>query len=399
MPRLRGPGGRPLRVAHLTTVDMSLLLLLGTELQCDLEAGLDTVGISAPGPYLPRLAELGVEHMSLPALTRSWDLRSDLRAVVQLVHALRRLRPDVLHTHNPKSGVLGRVVGRLLGVPVVVNTCHGLWAGPDDGRSFRRLVLTVEAWASRFSHYELFQNAEDRAALGRVVNPTASRVVGNGVDLARFLPDDEDRRRTRAELGVSAEEVLVGGVGRLVAEKGIQEYIEAAGRLHATNPGRVRFVWAGPVDDSKPDAIDISRGTNGPVAFLGEWRDMPALYRALDVFVLPSYREGFSRSAMEAAACGLAMVLSDIRGCREIGTHEEHLLLVPVRDPGSLHDAVARLLADPALRDRLGAAAKARAAADFDQRAVAAASLEAYAEVASRRRLGWEVAAGAPSQR
>jgi glycosyltransferase involved in cell wall biosynthesis len=131
--------------------------------------------------------------------------------------------------------------------------------------------------------------------------------------------------------------------------------------------------------------------TDGPLELLGEWRDMVALYNALDVFVLPSYREGFSRSAMEAAACGVPMVLSDIRGCREIGTDGEHLLLVPPGDADALHDAVLRLLDDPALRARLGSAAQARAAAEFDQRAVARASLETYVEVAGRRGLGWEV--------
>lgn len=388
LPALRGPGGRRLRVAHLTTVDMSLVLLLGTELTCDVAAGLDTVGLSAPGPYLDRLAALGVRHVPVPALTRAWRPTDDLRAVGQLWRALRRLRPDVLHTHNPKTGVLGRVLGRLAGVPVVVNTCHGLWAAPGDRWLVRRLVAAVEGTASRFSHAELFQNAEDQRTLARWLPAGRSTVVGNGVDLDRFRPDPAARARTRAALGVAPAELLVGGVGRLVAEKGIGELVEAAGRLGSS----ARFVWAGPADETKPDAVRVGAG---PVRFLGEWRDTASLYNALDVFVLPSYREGFSRSAMEAAACGLPMVLSDIRGCREVGTDGEHLLLVPAADAEALHDALARLLADAALRRRLGAAARSRAVVEFDQRRVARASLDAYLAVATRRGLGWEVD-GAP---
>ncbi len=346
-------GGRPLRVAHLTTVDMSLALLLGTELGQDVEWGLETCASSAPGPYVDAVSALGVTHLPLPGLTRAWDVRSDARAVGELWRALRRLRPDVLHTHNPKTGVLGRVLGRLAGVPVVVNTCHGLWASPEDGRRKRLVVLGVEAVAAQFSHAELYQNDEDRRALSRAVRRRRARTVGNGVDLQRFRPRPDDRARVRAELGVADGTVLVGGVGRLVAEKGLREYAVAARAL----AGEAAFVWVGPQDPDKGDAVT---GALEGVRLLGGWSDMPALYSALDVFVLPSYREGFSRSAMEAAACGVAMVLTDIRGCREVGTHGTHLLLVPARDAAALTEAVARLVRDPDLRDaprRAGAAA------------------------------------------
>ncbi|MDY0816411.1 glycosyltransferase [Kitasatospora purpeofusca] len=386
-PRLRGPGGRPLRVAHLTTVDMSLQLLLATELKVDLEAGFETYGISAPGPYVPDLAAIGVRHEPLHALTRAWEPRADAAAARELLAVLRRIRPDVLHTHNPKTGVLGRVLGRLARVPVVVNTCHGLWAQAHDPFAKRAFVLGAEAFAARFSHAELYQNGEDRRTLARAVPARRSRVVGNGVDLTRFATDPRARGRARArlraELGLGPDELLVGGVGRRVAEKGIGEYAEAARAL----TGKARFVWIGPDDPDKPDA----HGAESGVAFLGPRADMPAVYAALDVFVLPSYREGFSRSAMEAAAGGLPMVLSDIRGCREVGTHGEHLLLTPPGDARALTSALDRLLTEPGLRERLGTAARRRAGAAFDQRAVAAVSLATYAAVARAKGLPWTV--------
>ncbi|MFE2726424.1 glycosyltransferase [Kitasatospora sp. NPDC059327] len=385
VPRLRGPGGRRLRVAHLTTVDMSLQLLLATELKVDLEAGFETYGISAPGPYVPDLEAIGVRHEPLHALTRAWHPRADAAAARELLAVLNRLRPDVLHTHNPKTGVLGRVLGRLARVPVVVNTCHGLWAQAHDPLAKRAFVLGAEAFAARFSHAELYQNGEDRRTLARAVPGRRSRVVGNGVDLTRFATAPGDRARARArlraELGVGPDELLVGGVGRRVAEKGIGEYAEAARAL----AGKARFVWIGPDDPDKPDA----HGPESGVEFPGPRGDMPAVYAALDVFVLPSYREGFSRSAMEAAAGGLPMVLSDIRGCREIGTHDEHLLLAPPGDARALTTALDRLLTEPGLRERLGAAARLRAAAHFDQRAVAGVSLQTYAAVARAKALPW----------
>jgi len=382
--RLTGPGGRLLRLAHLTTVDMSLALLLRTELEEDVAAGLEVFGISAPGPYVDQVESWGVTHVPLHALTRAWDVRSDAAAGRELLAALRELRLDILHTHNPKTGVLGRLLGRAAGVPVVVNTCHGLWLRPGDPLARRAFVLGAETIAGWASHAELYQNAADQQMLRRVVPRRRSRVVGNGVDLARFTRDPVGRDAVRAELGVAPDELLVGGVGRRVEEKGIREYAETARAL----AGKARFVWVGPDDEDKPDAL---RDAEAGVEFVGARSDMPALYAAFDVFVLPSYREGFSRSAMEAAACGLPMVLSDIRGCREIGEDNRQVLLVPPGDAAALTEAVGRLLTDEELRARLAAAAQERARSDFDQRRIARVSLETYAAVARRRGLGWEL--------
>lgn len=357
---------------------MSLALLLATELQTAAEAGYRVVGVSAPGPYVARVEALGVEHRALARLTRSWNVVADLRSFWDLLRILRQLRPDVLHTHNPKTGVLGRIAGRLTGVPVVVNTCHGLWVRPTDPPWRRLAVYGIEAVAVRFSDYELFQNADDEAALRRVLKRGRHRVVGNGIDLRRFVPDASGRDRLRADWGVGPDDLLVGTVGRRVLEKGDREFTALAHALGA----RAKFVWVGPEDDSAgaPPPRDPA------IHYAGEHVDMPAVYSAFDVFVLASYREGFSRASMEAASCARPMVLTDIRGCREIGTDGVHVILVAPRDAESLITGVARLLDDPDLRVRLGAAARDRAMTTFDQRGVAAVSLETYQAVLRRRK-------------
>ena len=371
-----------LRLAHLTTVDMSLRWLLAAELAVDVEAGFEVFGISAPGPHVDAVEALGVTHVAVPELTRAWDVRRDLAAARALARRLGELDLDILHTHNPKTGALGRVLGRVMRIPIVVNTCHGIWARPDEGWRRKALVYGVEAVAAQFSHAELYQNDAHRQALRRFVRAGKARTVGNGTDLKRFCRDAAARARVRAELGVGNGEILVGGVGRLVAEKGIAEFAQVARSLS----GSARFCWVGPTDVDKPDALgELVEG----VDFLGLREDMPAIYSALDVFVLPSWREGFSRSAMEAAACGCAMVLTDIDGCRPIGQDGEHLLFVSPRDPDALLRAVSRLVGDAELRARLAAAAETRAKRAFDQRAVAAASLETYRQVALRRGVRW----------
>ncbi|TBT83141.1 glycosyltransferase family 1 protein [Propioniciclava sinopodophylli] len=351
---------------------MSLALLLGTELAVDIEEGHTVFGISAPGTYVERVEALGVTHVPVTSFTRSWSLASDVKAFVELFRTIKRLKLDVLHTHTPKAGVMGRIAGRLAGVPVVVNTCHGLWARPEDRLLKRAFVYGLEALAIRFSDYELFQNAEDAHTLRRFLTKGRWEVVGNGIDLERFQFDPEGRRRVRAELGISDDELLVGTIGRRVREKGLAEFAEAAHLLRE----QATFIWVGPQDET--DATTVVPHHEA-IRFVGERTDMPATYSALDIFVLASYREGFSRASMEAASCGLPLVLSDIRGCREIGTHDKHLLLVPAKNERALTTAVQRLLGDAPLRTRLGRAAGLRAADAFDQRAVARRSLAAYA--------------------
>lgn len=372
------PPGRRLRIAHVTTVDMSLALLLGTELSYLVEQGHEVYAVSSPGPYVPRVTSTGARFVPVPALTRSWDLRSDLHAFGQLVRTFRDLDLDVVHTHTPKAGVMGRIAARLAGVPVVVNTCHGLWARAADPLPKRIFVLALEALAARFSGYELFQNGEDEQTLRRVLKRGRHAVVGNGVDLERFRFDPAGRARLRALWGVAEDEILIGTVGRRVREKGLSEFIAAATALS----DRARFVWVGPQDETNPSVTAAAEGT---VLFAGEVVDMPAAYSAFDIFVLASHREGFSRASMEAAACARPLVLTDIRGCRDLGVAGRDLILVPPRDPAALAGTLATLLEDHERRTLLAKAARKRARTHFDQRRVARRSLTTYTEVIASR--------------
>ena len=139
-----------MKVAHLTTSDISLYYLLLPQLKAVRALGHEVVGISAAGQYVDQLAAEGVRHVPLRHSTRGSDPVADLRAAAELWTILRRERPDVLHTHTPKPGIYGRIVGRLARVPVVLNTNHGLYATPEDRPIKRLAVYIAEAVAARF---------------------------------------------------------------------------------------------------------------------------------------------------------------------------------------------------------------------------------------------------------
>lgn len=379
------------RLVHLTTTDMSLVLLLGPQLRAFAQAGYEVFGVSAQGPYVAELESWGIRHVPLRHATRALAPGRDLRALAEVHGVFRELRPAIVHTHNPKPGVYGRLAARAASVPIVINTVHGLYAQPDDPRLRRTVVYGLERVAARCSHAELVQNPEDIEVLLAMGVPRAKlHLLGNGVDLDRF-----DRRRTptarvaavRAELGAGPDDVVCGVVGRLVAEKGYREIFEAA-RLLRTSAPQVHVVVIGPHDPDKADAIsetEMARAASeGGVRFLGLRRDVEELYPAMDVYAIASYREGFPRSAMEAAAMALPIVATDIRGCRQVVESGVTGLLVRPRDAGALATAVTTLASDTALRTRMGDEAERKARRQFDQRRVIEITLDVYERCRSK---------------
>ena len=254
-----------------------------------------------------------------------------------------------------------------MGVPHVVNTVHGLFAIPEDRLRRRVPVLAAEWIGARYSDLELYQSAEDLAWARRlhITSPGRLVLLGNGIDLSRYSPSLAGEERI-PEAPRRAGDRRGRARGRDRRQDGPRE------GLRGVLPSRFRCAHAGPQrpvpgggasDPDKPDSITAERieRAREDVVFTGWREDVADLMAVMDVFVLPSWREGLPRSAIEAAASGLPLVLTDIRGCREVIRDNVEGFLVPVRDPIRLAGAVCTLLEDPILRHRMGAAARRRA--------------------------------------
>ena len=379
------------RLVHLTAADISLALLLGPQLRAFAAEGMEVIGVSAPGPFVDQLEGWGIRHVPLAHSSRSVSPGDDLLAIPELIRVFRALQPDIVHTHNPKPGLFGRLAARAVGVPGIVNTVHGLYATAEDPLPRRAVVYALERVAAACSHVELVQNPDDVATLRRLGVPSDHLVLlGNGVDLERFQPRRtiEDIDRARRELGVDPSAVVAGTVGRLVWGKGFKELFAAATRMRAVRP-EVVFVVVGPIDEAKGDTLtdaDLAEATAlGNVVFTGHRDDVELLYPGFDLFVLPSHREGFPRSAMEAAASGLPVVATDIRGCRQVVDNGVNGFLVPLLDVDALTAAIADLARDPARRGTMGARSRAKAESEFDDRQVIETTLDAYRRLPTKR--------------
>lgn len=382
---------RGLTLVHLTTADISLALLLGPQLRAYRDAGMHVIGVSAPGPFVPEIESWGIRHVPMEHATRSVSPLDDALALPELIRLFRSLRPDIVHTHNPKPGLYGRLAAKAAGVPGIVNTVHGLYAAPEDAWTKKSVVYGLERVAATCSQIELCQNPEDLDVLRHLRVPERRlTLLGNGVDLGRFRPptDASAHEEARAQLGVEPGKTVVGFVGRLVWGKGLKELFASAAALAQSHP-EVVFVLIGPTDDSKGDALtrDELQAAEalGNVILAGHRDEVEALYPAFDVYVLPSYREGFPRSAMEAAACGVPVIATDIRGCRQVVDHGTTGLLVPLHDVAALTTAISDLVDDPTKRAAMAQASRIKAESDFDDRRVIEITLDAYRRLPGRR--------------
>lgn len=381
----------PPKVAHVTTVDVTLRFLLMGQLTALRREGFEVYGVSRSGPWTADLMQAGIGHYTIPHLTRHVNPAADIVALAELVRLFRRERFAIVHTHMAKSGVLGRLAARLAGVPIIVNTIHGPY-GITPGHPGRRFFLALERFGASLSHAELCQSREilDQLIRFRVLDASRASHLGNGVDLDHFSPDSVEPQaleRLRRTLGISGGTVVVGTVGRLVHDKGYREFIAAAEGI-ASRRRDVCFLAVGPEEPEKADAVsaqEIRRGEAAGVRFLGMRMDMRELYALMDIFVLASYREGFPRSAIEAAAMGKPLVVSDIPGCRDVVRDGVNGILVPVRNVEPLEQAIERLLNDADLRQRLGSQGRQYATDEFDERRVTARVVATYRRLLSDR--------------
>jgi glycosyltransferase involved in cell wall biosynthesis len=379
------------KVAVIGTVDISMRYLLLDQMLAIKGHGYDVTALSAPGPAIAAVEASGIPHLPIP-LTRRMSPLADLAALWSLARTLRRGRFTVVHTHTPKAGLLGQYAAVLAGVPVRLHTIHGLYFPGHMNPRRRWLYVLLERATMWFSHMNLSQNPEDIpvAIRERICAPDRIRLIGNGIDLAVFDPASQTvarRRATRAALGLAGGHKVVGTVARFVAEKGYRELLRAAQIIREQVPS-ARFLFIGPVEPQKRDALDPGiineMGLDDVVQFLGHRTDVADLYAVMDVLALPSYREGFPRAPMEAAAMGVPTVATDIRGCRQAVDDGVTGRLVPPRDADALAAALLELLRDDAKRAAFGGAAREKALAEFDQRVVFQKVVAAYDDVIGR---------------
>lgn len=373
-----------IRLAHVWSADLGVVLSLH-HVKPLIEAGWEVYGICPPGPRVPEFERAGVKWLPHP-LERKLLAPSDPAALLSLYRTMREHQFHIVHTHNAKVGILARLVAKAARVPVIMHTHNGLIYSLDSRLAARVGVAAMERVASEVCDRIFVQSQDDYDTLVKTggANPDVLDLAGNGIDMTRFDParfDSDTRRALRRTLGVADDDVLFFSAGRMVCEKGFVELFEAYARAKTQDP-RVRLAIAGPDDTERGLGIDratIDRARAAGALLLGERSDMPELYAASDVIILPSWREGIARVLMEGAAMGKPLVASDARGCRTV-VRPGWGFLTKLKDAQSIMDAILRLSGDASLRGQIGEHNRTAALREYDIKRVLARVTAAYVE-------------------
>jgi glycosyltransferase involved in cell wall biosynthesis len=388
-----GRQGRP-RLLHITTVPQTLSFLSGQSGHMK-QQGFEIHALSSPGERLDRFAQREGVPVHPVAMARRITPLKDLVAVWRIARVMGRVRPDLVHGHTPKGGLLGMIAATCRRVPVRIYHIHGLRFMTASG--WRRRLLCWTEWLScRLAHAVLCDSHSIReVAVAERLCPAAKvRVLlsgsVNGVDAdGRFDParvPAEAGPTFRQQHGIPAHAPTLAYIGRIVRDKGLIELADAWQRLRDVFPD-LHLAVAGRFEtqDPVPAHVEELLRTDPRIHLAGHVPDVLQMYAAADVVVLPTYREGLPVVPLEAAAMAVPVVATRIPGCVDAVQDGVTGALVPVHDAAALADAIAAYVRDPELRRRHGRAARERVLRDFRPAAMWEALRQEYSCLLQRR--------------
>lgn len=364
-------------------------------------AGFSIAVLSSPGPHHDRLAielrsglqselesevESGQGIAFYPiAIRRGIAPLADALAFLRIFVLLLRLRPAAVDFSTPKAALLGLIAARLLRIRLRIHTLRGLRA-ESANTLLRPLLLLAERLTSSCAHVVLCNSPSllQQATLLSIAPPRKLRMLAHGsshgVDLDHYHPGISP---LRAKLGIPPDAQVFGFVGRLTRHKGIPELIDAFDQIAPAYPnGWLLLVgWLDQSEDSLSPALARHIASHPRITLTGFVEDVAPFYRAMDIFILPTHREGFPNAALEAAATALAIITTTATGARDAVVPDQTGLLVPPSDSAALAAAMRRLLDDPALRRQMGNAARAWVEQNYAQQDVLDATVSYFQEM------------------
>lgn len=352
-----------------------------------IEAGFDVAIATRITNHGDAIRQAGIEIYPWNVSRGSTGIGSELKALYGLLKIYKKSRPDLVHQVALKPVLYGSFVAKLVGPKKIINALGGMGFvfnnGAQNTRWLRTIILAGFKWLlSGKNNVLILQNPDDGDLMVKEAQVDAKNIRlirGAGVNVQQF------------NLSAEPDQLPVVVLpARMLWDKGIGEFVDAAKLLKAEGIA-ARFVLVGGIDECNPSGITRDQLNTWVAADFIEWfgmrEDMPEVLRQANIVCLPSYREGLPKALLEAAACGRAIVATDVPGCREIVRNGENGILVPARDPIALADALKKLILDPELRRQMGCVGREMVLNEFSESAVVKSTLSIYEEMTQARRL------------
>lgn len=374
-----------IKIVRATTVPESLDAFCKGMLR-ELSEKYEVVGLSSPGEALDRVAKReGIKTIAIP-MERHISLMKDCKALVLLIKVFRKEKPMMVHSMTPKAGLLCMIAGRLTGVPVRVHTFTGLVWPTSAGLKRKILMFTDKLTCACATHIIPEGEGVKSDLISSRITRKPLKVLGygnvRGVDMDYYSHRSEVVEKAKV---IKKDVFTFVFVGRIVRDKGINELCAAFERLHSNYP-KSRLILVGPYEDALDPISEESKKVirdNGAIEAVGAkgGEELLAYYAAADCFVMPSYREGFPNTVLEAGAMGLPCVVTNINGSREIIKDGVNGMIVPPQDVEGLYNAMKIMLTSKVDRENMAGNARKMIADRFEQGFVRKCLYDFYDEI------------------
>ena len=380
------------KLIRITTVPLSLKVLLKGQLRFMASNGFDVKGVSSEGEELREVHEN--EGIAEEAITMSRKITpfQDLKSLWEMWNFLIKEKPQIVHTHTPKAGIIGMLAARLAGVPHRLHTVAGLPLMEATGVK-RKILNFVEklTYSSATRVYPNSKGLYDFILQNNFTQSNKLKIIANGssngIDTTFFSPDqvtETERVTLREKLNIQPDDFVFVFVGRIVSDKGINELIKAFSELQAAEnnePAGIKLLLVGglenDLDPLNPETLaEINQ--NKDIISVGFQQDVRSFFAIADALVFPSYREGFPNVVMQAGAMGLPSIVSDINGCNEIIIEGENGLIIPSKNVEKLKEKMLTLAKDKNLYTKLKGNSRRMIENRYEQSVVWNALLEEY---------------------
>lgn len=381
------------RFVFLSHLDFNLYRFRLPLMKALAERGHLVFAASPEGEFSDRFRNHNITHLPYPLARESMNPFREAATILALVRLLRRTRTDLLHTFTVKPNIYGSLAGRLAMVPAVLNSVTGLGTfyveAPAGVRQWgmRCFFNSLYRFSLRHSKAVIFQNEDDRSFFvqNKLVRPEQTLTIrGSGVDTNLFRPAVDAAERAICRRGIPGieESVVICLVARLIQDKGIGEYLEAARVLKRKYGSGVTFLLVGEFYDGNPKTVSRKMLQHclaeGVVTHLGFCENVQEILRAADIYCLPSYREGMPMSILEAMATGLPVATTDTVGCRDTVDEGSNGFRVPVKDATRLCQVLELMINKKDLRITMGSKSREKAEKEFSVEIVVKEHLELY---------------------
>ena len=351
-----------MKVCQLCAVDFTVEKFLLPLIDGMESAGWQVTTICSDGPAIQVLSKRGYRFRTVP-VARSMNPFKAIRSIFALYKVFREEKFDIINVHTPVAALLGRIAAALAGKSFVIYTAHGFYFHNEMPAPKRKLFVFLEQFAGKLTDFLFCQSSEDaQDAVKEGIMP-ADKVlaIGNGVDDSKFDPVKyiDSIIENRKSVGIPEDAQVAGIIARMVKEKGYHELLEASINLAERNPNFFLLVVGGKLasdhDQAIDEILDSAREKMGSrLVEVGFRSDTPMLLSLMDIFCLPSYREGLPRTIIEAMMMGKPVIATNIRGCREEVINGITGLLVPSKDSLKLEMAIEQILTDNEAAKRMG---------------------------------------------